>query len=620
MFELYKNEIRRLKLWIIIPALAYLLLNCTSIYFGEYARSGLMIGSVYSVFFALVSLLLGLVQFHVYKKNSRWVYLINRPVSNTSLCLTLITAGVSITLFQFVITDLLTTLMMDSMSHYVIEKRHYYQVFYIFFVSMAFYLTGVYIQLCHSKGAFLVVILPIFAIVSLLFGGSAIIVSMTVALWMILLVLSVFKANVNNNQTSLWGKFLAIIPYQLGLFFIIGTVFLFVIQLKYMLIDGAGIDVPWNEYFADDFLHHVAYVDGSKKLALSLQEADKSIQQRYESQVKKIKTVAISPEIKSFLSQSLLPYQQKIHQLNIIDSINNEEWVFSLDQMLFINQKKYLNEERKLGLTSENGQVKSFKTIPTLRTHFESRQIITEKEVYFYDVDFQKLNLRVSISNDETLLSGLYQTGSLMSLITTKNIYLFNTNNVKNSSKLLIPDTIIEIPGAHENLSQVDLAEMIDSTLVSLLFGRNSSTGLFPAQQITIEVDSSTNKIRTLATRPLKHDFSEVYYQMDWAISPMTKWYYQDLIKPWLNTDTIKPESPRVQVILSNKIKMLILIITLSSVLLTFLCSKKRSKTTIERWSWIALTCLTSVTGFFVFLLLSDKHIELKQIKIKEKT
>jgi len=110
MFELYKNEIKRLKFWIFIPAFVYLLLNFSSIYFGEYKDSGLMIGNFHSVLFAIVSVLMGLVQFHAYKKDNRWVYLINRPISLSSLCLSLIAAAATIVLFQFVIVDLLITL------------------------------------------------------------------------------------------------------------------------------------------------------------------------------------------------------------------------------------------------------------------------------------------------------------------------------------------------------------------------------------------------------------------------------------------------------------------------------------------------------------------------------
>jgi len=608
MFELYKNEIKRLKYWIFIPAFIYLLLNSASIYFGEYADSGLMIGNFHSVLFAIVSGLMGLVQFHVYKKDNRWVYLINRPTPLSSLCLSLIAAAATIVLLQFVVVDLLITLTMDSITHFVIEKRHYYQVFYVFFISMAFYLTGVYIQVCHSKGAFLVIIFPVFAVTSLLLEGPAIFISMIVSIWLLLLVLTVFKANINNNQTNIAGKILAVFPYQLGLFIILGLLLSFIMQLRYMLIDGAGIDISWNEYFANDVHKHVRYLEGNDQLALNLLESETSIQKQYLTQLKNVKTVSIYPEIKSHYTRSLMPYQQKIYQMNIIDKVNDEEWIFSMDKMLFINQKQTQNGLKLLGISNENGQVKAFESVPTLRTKFDVRQVITKNQIYIYDTDFQKLNLRVSIPSDETLITGLHAIGSTVGLISTKNLYLFNANKLKYSSGLLDPETVVKIPGAHENLSLVEVAEMMDSTLVGFLFGKTQSTGHFSAKQVAIELKSDTNSPTTLAVRPLKQGFSELYNKMDWVVSPVIQWSYQNAIKPLLKSHPIEPRSPRMPIKLSNTIWMLIIFVTLISVFLTFLFSKNRTKTATQRWSWIGLTVITSIIGFLTFMLLSDKR------------
>ena len=615
MFELYKNEIKRLKYWIIIPSFVYLLLNAASIYFGEYADSGLMIGNFHSVLFAIVSGLMGLVQFHAYKKDNRWVYLINRPIPLSSLCLSLIAAAATIVLLQFVVVDLLITLTMDSITHFVIEKRHYYQVFYVFFISMAFYLAGVYIQLCHSKGAFLVIILPVFAVISLLLEGPAIFISMIVSLWLLLLVLTVFKANINNNQTHLFGKILAVIPYQLGLFIILSLLLSFLMQLRYMLIDGAGIDISWNEYFANDVHKHVRHLEGNEQLALNLIEADSSIQKQYIAQLNNVKAVSIYPEIKSHYTRSLMPYQQKIYQMNIIDKVNDEEWVFSMDKMLFINQKQTQNGFKLLGISNENGQVKAFESVPTLRTKFGVRQVITKNQIYIYDTDFQKLNLRVSIPNDETLITGLHAIGSTLGLITTKSFYLYNAKKMQYSSGLLVPEKVVNIPGAHENLNQVEIAEMIDSTLLGFLFGKTRSTGYFSAKQVAIELKTDTNSPTTLAVRPLKQGFSELYYKMDWVVSPVIQWSYQNAIKPLLKSDPIDPRSPQIPIKLGNTILVLIVIVTLISVFLTFWFSKNRTKTTTQRWSWIGLTVITSIIGFLTFMLLSDKSIKLNIIK-----
>ncbi|WP_154224143.1 hypothetical protein [Marinicella rhabdoformis] len=620
MFELYINEIKRLKMWAFIPCLAFLLLNTASIYFGEYADSGLMIGNVHSVIFAVVTLLLGLVQFHPYKNSSAWLYLINRPVSNTSLCLTLVSAAATIIFFQFVFTDIMITLVMDNVSDFLIESRHYRQAVYIFFVSLGFYLSGVYIRLCHSKGAFLVIIFPVFVIASLLLGGPSIGLSFFSAAWLLLLVISVFKANINNNQTHLWGKVLAVIPYQLAMFLIVGMLITFSIQMKNMLINGAGVDIPWNEYFPNDTYSHVVYLEGNEQLGLTLEEANKTIKARYQSQLLNVETTPITRNVNASPSVNLLPYQQRINNLSILDNANNKLWTFSFDQMLFLNTDSSKNKETRLGIQSEDGETTAFDQIPTAINRAGYQQVITEQQLHFYDPDLESLTLRMTVPSDETILSTLNKTGTLMALITTKNLYFFNANQVKNTAGMLTPTTVIALPGAHENIGQIEVAEMMDSTLVSFLFGKNSSTGLFPAEQIAIEVDSSSNHVSILATRPLKHGFSELYHHLGWMISPLTNWVYQYQMVPLIKAKSIKPESLTGQLKLSSQFKLIIALLTLTAVFLVIWISGKRSKTATERWAWIGLTCFTGIIGLFTFLLLSDSNQALVQSHNEDKS
>lgn len=620
MYELYINEIKRLKMWVFIPCLAFLLLNAASIYFGEYADAGLMIGNVHSVFFAVVTLLFGLVQFHPYKKSNGWLYLINRPASNNSLCLTLVSAAATIIFFQFTFTDLVITLVMDNISDFVIEARHYCQAAYIFFVSMGFYLSGVYIRLSHSKGAFLVLIFPVFVIASLLMGGPSIGLGFISTLWLLLLVMGVFKANTNNNQTHLLGKVLAVIPYQLALFLIIGMLLTFSIQMKNMLINGAGIDISWNEYFPNDTYSHVIYLEGNEKLQLTLAEASAANKARYQSQLLNVKTAYIPLQISTLPTENLLPYQQRINNLSISDQHNDKQWIFSFDQMLFLNHDRLSSQTSKLGVGSEGGEVKAFDQVPTTIHQADYHQIITKQQLYFYDPDFESLTLRMTVPGDETILSALNKTGTLMALITTKNLYFFNANQVRNTSGMLTPTAIIVLPGAHENLAQIEVAEMMDSTLVSFLFGKNSSTGLFPAEQIAIEIDSNTNQATSLATRPLKHGFSELYHHLGWMVSPLTNWVYQTQVVPLIKASGIKPESPRSQLKLSSPFILIIALLTLTAVVLSIWFAKTRCKTATERWAWIGLTCFTGVVGLLTFLLLSDRNQSLIQSHSENKS
>jgi hypothetical protein len=614
MFELFKNEIWRLKLWILIPALIYLLLNASSIYFGEYSDSGLMIGNVHSVIFAISSVLFGLVQFHTYKKPNRWIYLINRPASTNSLCLILLATGSVIVLFQFVIPDLLLTITMDNFSSVLIEKRHYIQALYVFLISMAFYLSGVYIQLSHSKGAFLVLVLPIIAITSLLINGPVIRISFIVMLWLLLLVLSVFKANTHNNKVSILGKFLAIIPFQIGLYFIIVMALAFIFQTRLMILEGAGNEVPWNEYYANDVYNHVVYLDGHEQMALNLMNANPRIQNKYNEQMKNIKTSMSVANLDLFYPPWLLPYQQKINRLKIVDSVNDLEWTFSLDHMLYMNTgKNQANQNNTLSLNGKDSEITKFKTIPNVTKNSFGSQVITPKEIYSYDEDFQQFNLRFELNENESFISGFNKSGPLMNILTTTHIYFFDSDDALNTTKKLTPITIVKIPGAHENLTSVEISVLMDRTLVGFLFGKLSEKGHFPAEQIMLEINPTSNRVNTLATRPLKNSMSEIYHRMNWYISPLTHWVTEYLIKPQLRSDIIKPISIKPHLKLSTNLKTVILMIIVISVLMALWLIRKRDLTTLGKAMWIVIISLTSLTGLITFILLTDKKIQISR-------
>lgn len=614
MFELFKNEIWRLKIWIFIPATIYLLLNSSSIYVGEYADSGSMIGSAHSLIFAISSLLLGIVQFHTYKKPNRWIYLINRPASTRTLCLTLLATGSVIVLFQFVIPDLIITITMDNLSSFLIEKRHYYQAVYVFLISMSFYLSGVYIQLSHSRGSFLVLVLPIMAITTLLNNGPTIIISFIVMLYLLLLVLSVFKANTQNNKVSIIGKILAITSFQIGLYFILLMTLAFTFQLRLMILDGAGTDIPWNEYYDNDVYNHIEHLDGHEQLALNLLDANRATQDKYSDQMKNIKTYRSVADLKLFYPPLLLPYQQKIWRLNIIDSVNELNWIFSLDHMLYINTgKKRANQNNQLSLTGKNGESTKFKTIPNVTSNSFGSQVITQRKIYSYDEDFQQLSLRFQLSEGESFISGFNSSGALMNILTTKNIYFFDSDIAKNPTKILTPLTVVDIPGAHENLTTIEVSVLMDRTLVGFLFGKLSTKGHYPAEQIMLEIDPSNNKVNTLAIRPLKNGMNETYHRMNWYISPLTHWVTEYFVKPQLRSGIIKPISIKSNLILSTYLKTLIIIMIMISSILVLWLLRKRDLTSQEKLAWVGLTCLTGITGLITFLLLTDKKTHLNR-------
>jgi hypothetical protein len=610
MYELLKSEIFRLKYWLVTGLISYLILTSTYLYFNIYNSSGLMIGNINSVFFGISSLLLGVFQFRRYKNINRWIYLINRPVSHWKLCLTLIAAASVIILIQFVAIDILVTLIMDFLGQQIIDQRHYLQSIYIFFIALAFYLCGVYIQLSPSKAGFLLFVFPCLIIISLLFGGQAILISIILSCWILYLVLHVFKANLNSHQTGFVTTIMSLIPIQLGLYFILIMGFSFAIQSKYMIIDGAGIERGWNEYFTDDVYTHVNYLDGNEQMKLSLQSTNSSSKSELYNQLEHIKTEVIAPQINYFANQNQLPYQQNIYQMKISDPRLGIDWVFSMDEMLFIHKAS----DKKIGIPTLNSKNSAFDSVPYVHFNGDKYQVITQHNLYEYNSTYQSLDHKFHVQSHESLLTGLIKSGSFLALISTENLYLFNRIESSQNLKQLTPQTSIKLPGSYLNLTRIELAELLDQTLIHFLFGNNSSKGRFPAEQILIKLSHANQQSNVVAQRPLKQGFSDLYYQMGWYLSPLGHLSYEYGIKPLLQSEPIEKTASIKPLSLSNNVKVIAIVLSLLSVLLTFYLSKNRVKSKLERGLWTLLSALTSVTGLLTFLILSDRVFTIQSI------
>ena len=117
----------------------------------------------------------------------------------------------------------------------------------------------------------------------------------------------------------------------------------------------------------------------------------------------------------------------------------------------------------------------------------------------------------------------------------------------------------------------------------------------------------------TIAKRPLKNGFSEMYEQMNWYISPLTHWVTEYAIKPQLSPESLKPKSVRPSLKLSQSLILVIALLTLISLMSVLWFSRNKDISKKEWVAWLLLICMTSITGMLTFLLLTDKKIKINK-------
>ncbi len=632
MFEWIKSEFNRFKKWLLVTACLNSLLLFSGVYFDDYEHSGVAVGMVFTILYGINALLLGWLQMKAYRSVNMWTYLINRPVKIHHMCLALVVAGTLILTAGLVLPYVMVTLFVDLVGLYIVDWRHYLQAVYIFWVALSFYLTASYITLSGHKAAFAVLILPVIIIMSLFSGGPVTVVAMMVTAWLILMLLGAFKASLNSPRRSAVETILTSVPFHLAALMLMSLVLAFVVQAFMMLKDGAGIKIAWNKYFANDIYEHLIYTDNNEKLILGL-DLDSTVRFNktedlayYQRQINLSQAYEINKQWVSFPRHQQLPFLQNYQQLFLSDTGNGIKWIYSHNKRQFLGRKEspgsaVLGHALK-DISSEDNLIESqhqvannhisnlvFDEVPRVLGH----QVITTSKVYFYDKYSQQLNHRIELSGDEYLLSGMEKKGSHYALLSSEALYLLDPVSFDNSRGLATTLARVPLPKPYENLNGITWSELLDSNIISFLYGKLSETGQYSAEQITYSLDNNY-QIEPIGQRALSNAFSTLYRYRGYYLSPFTHVFYQSTVVPFIGVMPPQPPQKWHLPHLSPLLWTVMIVLSLCAVILSYYLLRKRVVSKSAFYIQMTVVAVTSLSGLlFCWLFYASKE-DLKKL------
>ncbi|WP_395375694.1 hypothetical protein [Marinicella sp. W31] len=616
MFELIKHEYLRFHKWLLITAGLNTLLIFSGIYFDDYEKSGTAVGMAFTLMLGINAFLLGMFQMRSYRPINMWTFLINRPVKPHLLCLSLFIAGALVLVSCMVLPYLVLTAAVDYLGIYIIDWRHYIQAVYILFMALCFYLTACFITLSSNRTAYAVLIFPLLLMTTLFLGGPIISVALLFTVWLFLLLINAFKANLENQSYSFLQTLNIAIPFHLAAFFSISVVVVFSFQLYLMLVDGAGIKVAWNYYFKSDTYDYMNYADAEEHLVLGVSEGQDS--DYYQRQLGMSETFDMDRELTYFPWHQQIPYLQNYQHINLYDRVNGINWIFSHDTMSFLGRKDSTARGQDTAPSRFNnndafiGNI-AFDAMPVVLRN----QVITQHKLYQYDPYLQQLKLRFNLPDTESFLSGMHKKGRHELILSTAALYVFDPIRTTTESGLAVPLSIIPLPKPYENLSGIYLAELMDSTIINFLYGKMSHNGQYDAEQITYRLDNDDNH-HHMADRVLLQGFSVYYRHRGFYISP----FWHMLNERWINPAlSAKPPMPHQNWRLAewnNSIFILLLVLTVFSCLLTVVVLNKRRVDRATKIVQFFVVLLTNLPGLLFCWLYYPKKLSLKHNTINE--
>ncbi len=594
MLELIKHEFLRYRRWLLMTAVLNVLFIGSGIYLNDYEHAGTSVGVAFTLLMGINAFLLGASQIKTYRSTGMWTFLINRPAKPQQLCLALCTAGGGILLIALVVPYWLLTLAVDWLGIYFIDWRHYAQGIYLLLMTCCCYFSACYIFLTNNKTAYAVLLFPLLILITLFAGGPLIAVAGFSAVWLILLLRAVFKANLDHRPGG-WLPVLGIgIPFHLLAFLVLGASTAFCHQVYLMLVDGAGIRVAWNHYFEEQTYDHVSYADHEQRLVLAVDKhADAAYLQR---QLANSEVHAIEPQLDYFPWHQQLPYQHSYSQLSLADTTHGMNWVFSHDAMSFLGRKDTTTRGREVNAVSNTdesfiGNLR-FVEVPVVL----GDQVVTPQQLYLYDPYLQELQLKLQLPEEESLLTAMTAVGQHQVVLSTAALYVFDPVSIANSAAVAEPLVRMPMTQPYENLTGISWAVLMDSHLLALLYGKRSSDDQYPAQQVVYRLYNDYRYER-LITRPLSHGFNAYYRQRDMYLSPFWQVVYERLIEPVITAKPPQPHQAWQWPQLGNGLMSVLLGLSLLSGLLTWWLLKQRQVSRPCRVIQSLVAMLTSLAG-----------------------
>ncbi len=602
MINLFKSEWSRIKKLSLLAALIHAIVLLFMLNFGLLFSHSVGFNITWVLMYGCAALLFAVLQLRLYKEAGQWVYLLNRPLSEKRVFSALFLTAVTLFSVSLLLPLLLVTWGMDSYSSMQIDWRHYLQLLYLFGVVVSFYLAGVILTLSRSKWYWLLLILPVLPLMSINLGGQVFVLLALVLLALLLMVLLFFRINLHRQPQGMAWVVLAVVVQWcvfMTLSASLDVVQLTVAEIAYL--HEADNEQPANAS-ADKF-RQVTYLNPKQKIVNGLSDSAQSRQ--YQQQLELNEAFRIRKRVWFHPNSQQIPLMDE--RALLLDAKDSEiQWVFSHDDMLFVGQyKDDLQAAGYLGPGKRSDQLTDFSTQDRFQAvpWIAGQQLIVRHQLFRYEPVTATVDTLFTAAADEYLLNVLQRQGDINSLITNRQLYLFDAIETQKQQWPLQAFLVMPLPGDYNNLWDISVIQLKDHFLLSFLYGKDPRKVAYPAVQLTYQFDFNGD-YQAVASRVLQHDEGPIMRYADFILAPVWAWV-ADRWPPLPARDRYLSERPWPS-------QAPVVVFWLWAVLSGIICwvgwriTRRRQLSGLQSWFWPISLLVTGLPGLVALVLLSE--------------
>lgn len=510
MKQLFLSECRRFRTLALVATCVHLLLQLLASRMFEPLQAHREVQTAFLAVAALCGLAFAVTQFSSYRQPSRWVWLMHRPLAPGRVFAALSLASLALLVLVIGVPAMLAVIGTDSLTGRTVDSRHYFVPLHLLLTSFTAWLAAAYLMLSGRRFAFVVLFVPWLLIGHLATGQALLAPALVGVAMMAALARSAFKPDRTAPPAAPGTMLAAAIPLVLGCYCVLlwggSTVF----QAGQMLFNVHPLNRPVPP--AGGYTE-LARADGRANLQRALAGVSDPRAAHWRRQVDLLAIGQVRPEghhhpVRGQLANSEVT-QWRNPERNIV-------WTFNHDRMLF--EGRDLHTDAPRGWYGEGGQgdLRPLDSVPV----FPGKCLLTATKIIAPERDGSGAHTQVAVRAPETLSGCVQEAGNQSFVLTNQRLIAYRKPATPTATLQELYS--VALPGAFNDLEKIDVARMLDGTLLSFDFGRRMSGGeesAAGARQQLVFVDTA-GRAQTISDRPLAHDFPPLFEHRDWWLSP----------------------------------------------------------------------------------------------------
>ena len=511
MKELFLSECRRFRTHALIAAGAHLLLQLLAARMTDPLQLRWQEQMLFLIASALCGLAFAVAQFQAHRQPSRWLWLLHRPLGRSRIFGALSLASLALLVFAIGMPALLAVLGADRLSGRTVDLRHYLIPLHLALTAFIAWLAGTYLMLCGRRIGFVVLFVPGALLCHLAAGGALLVPALVCVAMLGALVHTVFAPDRTAPPSRPAGLLAAGIPLVLGFYIVMLWGGSIAFQSGQMLLGVSPINQPLAPSGGNIELLRT---DGGANLQRALATSKDPRAAHWQRQVALLEVGSVKADGRQHPVRGQIA---NLDRLQWSDYPRNISWTFNHDRMLFEGRDWHSDAPRGWYGKQGMNDLHPFDSVPVMPGKF----IMTRQMLLQHDQETGRARTVVKVAAPETLSGAPQEVGRQRFVLTNQRLVALRQPLDPASPDAPLQELYsVALPGPFGDLDRVDVARLLDGTLLSFNFGRRMVDGETGSRQQVLFVDAA-GRTETIAVRELQHDFPLLFEHRGWWLSPV---------------------------------------------------------------------------------------------------